>query len=853
MLQRVDQANHFREYDPSERDEAFGADGVSDQYKAIVEALNNCSAHELKSRQQRLDRAAAELGIQFALPGERIRDGIDWKLDLFPRVISPEDWDLISRGVIQRAEAFNAYISDIYHEQKILSERVIPFELPLRDPAFHRSFSGIESHDNRYCLTGAFDLVRMPDGEWQVLENQLATPIGVSYILQNRRLLAQAFPELFATMNVAPVASFSTYLAEALRAQTDVSNPNIVLLTRGETSQTLFEEGFLARHMGISVVRPADLLVRDSYVYLKTIRGLERIDVIYRRIESATVDPVATPSSGAFEGVPGLVNVLRKGNVSIVNALGAGVADNRAILRYSDRIIGYYSGRRAILPTAPTYHLSDHDQRSFVAENMDSMLLKPVQDHASLRKRLGWKGQLDTPADIARLAKHHPEYCIAQPIISPSQLPRFSGGEFSPHTVFMRAFFILGDEPVVLPGGLTRQTSRHHRSGRLSINAEGMKDTWAPAEAVIDRDAPTTPTITGERISIGSRTAESLYWAGRYLSRAENTARQFNTLENLRWDQLGLMDQQAYWPLLQAVAAATGQQKYAKRKRPPRDTLKFSTQLVLDPNESASVSACVLSAQFNLGAVRGAISPECWQTLRELVIYLNNQSRARISRSQLREVSDRVVSEAARFQGLAERTMLHDDAWQFYRIGGFLERALGVLYLLEVALPRAAELYRIDDEESTDLTALLRLNASLDAYRREYRSRAYLDRVARLLLLSPNNPSSVNFCLRNVRYALGTLSISGERDVGEGVVANFDALIDYLEALPITQMFPSPVPGLDAGGTEEAEEHPRVHPEYIKKQLTALTKEVEQIHENLEDVFFSHQFVYARSPTLFES
>ncbi|WP_309399654.1 circularly permuted type 2 ATP-grasp protein [Cerasicoccus maritimus] len=849
MLQSADQPNHFRDYSASHRDEAFAGNAVAQPYQAIVKALNDCSAHELKVRQQRLDRAAAELGIQFALPGERSREAIDWKLDLFPRVLSAEDWDVISRGVIQRAQAFNAYISDIYHEQKILSERVLPFELPLRDPAFHRSFSGIESHGGRYCLTGAFDLVRMPDGEWQVLENQLATPIGVSYILQNRRLLAQCFPELFATMNVAPVASFSTYLTEALRAQTDVANPNIVLLTRGETNQTHFEEGFLARHMGISLVRPADLLVRDSYVYLKTIRGLERVDVIYRRVESSTVDPIATAGT-SFEGVPGLVNVIRKGNVSIVNALGSGVADNRAILRYSDRIIGYYTGRRAILPTAPTYHLSDHDQRDYVLENFDSMVLKPVQDHASLRKRLGFKGLLDSPAELKRLAKQYPEYCVAQPVISPSQLPRFRGGDFSPHTVFMRAFFILGEEPVVLPGGLTRQTSRHHRSGRLSVYAEGMKDTWAPAEAVIDRDIPITKTITGERISIGSRTAESLYWAGRYLNRAENTARQFNTLENLRWDQLGLMDQQAYWPLLQAIAAANSH-KYAKRKRMPRDTLKFSTQLVLDPSEAASVNACVLSAQFNLGAVRSAISPECWQTLRELAIYLGNQSRGRVTRSKLRESSDQVVSEVARFQGLAERTMLHDDAWQFYRIGGFLERALGVLYLLEVALPRAAETYRADDEESTDLTALLRLNASLDAYRREYRSRAYLDRVARLLLLSPNNPSSVNYCVRNVRYAIGTLSISGERDVGEGVVAGIDALISYLESLPINHMFPSPVPGLDAGGSSE--ESPSVKPNVIKKQLNALTKELEKLHENIEDVFFSHQHVYARSPVLFES
>lgn len=841
-------SDHFNDYAASSRDEAFGPDGVAGPYRAIVEALNQCSPHELKARQQRLNRAAAELGIQFALPGERQPLGIDWRLDLFPRVISAEDWDLISRGVIQRAQAFNAYISDLYHDQKILSDRVIPFELALRDPAFQRSFSGIEAPQGQYCLTGAFDLVRMPDGEWQVLENQLATPIGVSYILQNRRLLAQSFPELFATMDVAPVASFSTYLAEALRAQGGSPTPNIVLLTMGENDQTYFEEGFLARHMGVAVVRPGDLLVRDSKVYLKTIRGLERVDIIYRRMESAVIDPIATPG-GFFEGVPGLVNVVRKGNVAVVNALGAGVADNRAILRYSDRIIGYYTGMKAILPTADTYHLSDRDQRDYVAEHLDQMVLKPVQDHTSLRRRLRWKGLLDTPADLQRLARLHPEYCVAQPILAPSQLPRFSGKDFTPHTVFMRAFFILGEEPVVLPGGLTRQTSKQHKPGRLSINAEGMKDTWAPSQAVMERDMQAPPEVTGERVSIGSRTAEALYWAGRYLGRAENTARQFNTLENLRWDQLGRMDQRAYWPLMQAVAAATGQQKFAKRKKPPRDTLSFSRQLVLDAAEAASVHACVRSAQFNLGSVRGAISPECWQNLRELVIYLDTHSRGEASRSRLREACEEVVDEIARFNGMADRTMLHDDAWQFFRIGGFLERAIGALYLLEVALPRAAEAYRADDEESTDLTALLRLLASLDAYRREFRSRAYLDRVARILLLSRNNPSSVNFCLRNLRYAIGTLSMSGERDISHDILTDIDTLIAALEGMPIARMFPSPVPGLDAGGADAS---PPVNTEAIREALRALTVQMEDLHDKIEDVYFSHQYIYARAPMLFE-
>lgn len=841
--------DHFRDYPRGNRDEAFGPrGGVAEPYRAVIEAINRCNATELRARQRRLDRAAAELGIQFALPGERRQGGIDWHLDLFPRVLSAADWDLISRGVIQRAQAFNAYIADLYGEQEILAKKVIPFEPALSDPAFHRVFSGIKVPGNRHCLVGAFDLIRQPDGEWQVLEHQMALPVGISYILQNRRLLSQAFPELFESVDVEPVATFSTFLAENLRAQCDRDYPHVVLLTRDKSEENFFEEGFLARHMGISMAKPGDLLVRDSKVFLKTIRGLERVDIIYRRVDSASMDPIATPGSG-YGGIPGLVNVARLGNVAVVNALGAGVADNRAILRYADRIVGHYTGQRPLLATAPTYHLSDHDQRAYVFDHKADMVFKPIQEHENLLSRLGWKGKLETAAELERFARHHPDFCVAQPTIFPSRLPRFQQGRFTPHTVFTRVFFILGERPVVLPGGLTRQTFAGHRSARLAISAEGMKDTWVPGFTSPGRRSRTAGIEAGERISIGSRTAEALYWAGRYIERAENTARQFNILETLRWDQLGRITQKAYWPLLQAVAAATGKTKIARRKHPPRDTLKFSTSLVLDPAEGASVHACVNLAQQNLRAIRDTVSPECWQSLRELAIYLGEQSRERVSRRRLREVSDMVVREIARFNGVAERSMLHDDAWQFFRIGIFLERALGGLYLLSIALPRSAETYESNDEESTDLTALLRLTGSLDAYRREYRSRAYLDRVARLLLLSPNNPSSVSFSLRHIRYSLGTLSITGERRIDQNVLDEVQVALEQLNALPLDKMFSSPVADLDAGAPAR---EVRGRPDAVRKPLENLARQVEGLHDTIEDFFFSHQHVFAHEPTLFE-
>jgi uncharacterized circularly permuted ATP-grasp superfamily protein len=298
---------------------------------------------------------------------------------LLPRVIAAHEWALLERGLIQRARAFNAYIADIYGPQRILHDRGVPHEIVLSDPAFHRQLIGLPIRDNLYAPLVAVDLVRDAAGGWQVLENHFSTPFGIAYVLQSRRMLAQAFPELFATVDVAPVAPFAAQLAELLRTRSPRPNPHAVLLCRGEDNQSYFEESFLARSLGIAMVQPGDLLVRESRVFLKTIRGLEQVDVIYRRIESSSIDPIAFGQS-RFQGVPGLVNCVRKGTVAIVNAIGSGVADNRAILRYSDQIILYYLREKPLLKTVPTFTCRDVDQAAHVRHNLASMVLKPIHD-----------------------------------------------------------------------------------------------------------------------------------------------------------------------------------------------------------------------------------------------------------------------------------------------------------------------------------------------------------------------------------------------------------------------------------------------------------------------------------------
>lgn len=822
--------------------------GSDTEYASITDVLNSYSTRELNKRQKRLDRAVDELGVQFLYGNARSRAVNPWRLDLFPLSLGVDEWQQIERGVVQRALAFNAYAVDMFGPQKALRNRVLPHAIALRDPAFLRQLSGIPVAGGEYSQFGAFDLVRTEGGEWQILENHMGTPFGVSHVLQNRRILSQIFPELYERVDVSPVAGFSTYLLEMLRAQSKRTNPHVLLLTSGLQEQAYFEESFIARHMGISIAQPGDLLVRESRVFLKTVRGLEPVDVIYRRVESSALDPIAVPNSG-FGGVPGLINVLRKGNVAIVNAPGAGVADNRSLLRYSDALISYFMGERPILKTIETYHLDDVDQHAYASEDTQNLIFKPVQDHDILWQCTGGRRPRNAN-DMDRLRKQHPEYFVAQAIPNIADVPRYKDGQFEGHPAYLRVFYILGTEPIVLPGGLARLGTAKTRTRRLTIVTDGLKDVWVPDSTVEESAPKRKPSLTGKRYSIGSRVAESLYWAGRYMERAENTARQFNTLEKLRWDQMAHAEQRTYWPLLQAVAAATGQHKVAKQKRPPRDTFPFSRSLLLDPATNASVLTCILNARSTLEHVRETISPECREVVEELMLYLQAEGKSRVSRNRLRQISETVVSEVARFNGTAERTMPHDDSWQFFRVGIFFERAIGALSLLEVALPRIVQTYRAKDEEDADLTALLRLLGSLDAYRREFRSRAYVDRVARILVVGDSNPSSVSFSLRNVHYAIGTLAISSERVLGEALQKEIEDMLHLLESFSLVRYSTTQVDLLDVSTAEKSTS--RFKPAQIAKELTSLKEAVEVLHERIEDVFFNHQDVFAQDPDLFE-
>ncbi|HSH09346.1 MAG TPA: circularly permuted type 2 ATP-grasp protein, partial [Oceanipulchritudo sp.] len=599
------------QHDPSGR--------MDTRYRKCRETLERLHPSELHQRAAFINRATADLGLHADRLREQTEEVGAFSMDLYPRILRPTEWERIQAGVMQRAAAFSAYIRDIYHGREILHAGIIPPEIVFEDPAFHPELHGIPMTGTDPVTVGAVDLIRTIDGEWQVLENRFSTPTGISYVVQLRRILAQALPELFEHLPVLPVASFATRLSEALSEQANNEadgQPLVVLLSEGEASRHFFEESFLARHMGIPLARTGDVVVREGKVFLKTIYGLMRIHVIYRRLEPAQLDPVAF-ATGSESGVPGLIHCARKGTVRVVNAMGCGVADNRALLGYSDEIIRFYTRERPILRTVPTYHGYDLDQRDWIIDHVAEFALKTVCHPETLGRSNPEAYKLFLAGKLQEILKMDSRLIVAQKLPETSRLPVYRDGAFDLESLSLRAFFIGGRNPYVLPGGLTRQFNFADERLPIGRRHHSLKDTWALREhqPKAKRSGRLEPEISIPESPLTSRAAEAFYWIGRYLERARGTARMLNTLDELRWGELAPGERTLYAPLLEAIMEATGSR--IRLQKQSGDLSSLINPLMFDPANPASVRSCLALVRTNASSIRSFITPEFWNSIRE--------------------------------------------------------------------------------------------------------------------------------------------------------------------------------------------------------------------------------------------
>ncbi len=476
---------NFDSYNPEHfYDEFFDASGQPrTEVKRLIDRVNSFSKMELINRQKAAESAFMQMGITFGVYGDQ--KGLEkvFPFDVIPRIITAKDWDLIDRGVKQRVFALNKFIDDIYNDQKIIKDGIIPKEMILSSVAYRKECEGLKPPKGIWCHVSGIDLVRGDNGDFFVLEDNLRCPSGVSYVLGNRRVMKQTLPLVFESLPIRPIDDYASRLADTLRnlIPDSVMNPNIVILTPGIYNSAYFEHSFLAQQMGEELVEGQDLVVMDDFVYMRTTKGFEKVDAIYRRIDDEYLDPtVFNPDS--LLGVPGLMNSYRAGKVALANAPGAGIADDKAIYAFVPEIIKYYTGEDAILPNVPTFVCENEKDRQHVIENIANFVVKTTHGSGGYGMLIGPFSTKEEQQQMVENIKKEPRNYIGQPVIQLSRVPVVVKDHFEGRHVDLRPYVLYGEDIYVLPGGLTRVALEKNSLVVNSSQGGGSKDTWVLEE-----------------------------------------------------------------------------------------------------------------------------------------------------------------------------------------------------------------------------------------------------------------------------------------------------------------------------------------------------------------------------------
>jgi uncharacterized circularly permuted ATP-grasp superfamily protein len=463
---------------PSGFDEMYlSNDEARPHYATFCDWLSRQPADVLSRKQREAELLFHRVGITFNVYGEAHGTERLIPFDSLPRMIPAQDWADLERGIHQRVRALNLFLHDIYHEQAIIKAGLIPAEQVFCNAHYQPCMQGVDLPNQVYAQISGVDLIRDGRGDWYVLEDNLRTPSGVSYMIENRRMMMRLFPDLFTRHAVAPVDHYPSLLLETLQQATLASSPRVVLLTPGRFNSAYFEHAFLAQQMGIELVEGADLFVKDGFVFMRTTAGPQRVDVIYRRIDDDYLDPLAfNPDS--MLGVPGLMSVYRAGNVMLANAIGTGVADDKSIYPYVPEMVRFYLDEEPVLKNVPTFQCRKPRELQHVLANLGELVVKEVHGAGGYGMLVGPASTREEIESFRQRIKDNPDNYIAQPTLSLSTCPIFVEGGIAPRHIDLRPFVLTGREIRIVPGGLTRVAMKE---GSLVVNSSqggGTKDTW---------------------------------------------------------------------------------------------------------------------------------------------------------------------------------------------------------------------------------------------------------------------------------------------------------------------------------------------------------------------------------------
>jgi uncharacterized circularly permuted ATP-grasp superfamily protein/uncharacterized alpha-E superfamily protein len=774
--------------------------------------------------------------------------------DLMPLVLGGDEWARIEAGLTQRVRAWNSFLHDIYRGQEILKAGVVPYEVVYADPNFHRGCARMPSAPVPYLQLTAFDLQQNNRGEWMVMEEHLGVAEGATYALKKRQVMRQIIPRLFDGQEILPVEDFAAQVLDVL--QELVRKPEGaargVLLARGSSDEHYLDHAALARQMGVSIVQGSDLVVLDSRLYLKTIAGMERVDVVLRRLTTSLLDPVTFDGDSKF-GVPGLLSCVRKGSLAVANGLGSDLADNRALAVHLPAIIEYYTGERALLTTPQAFELRDLDVREEVFENRDSYVIR----HAWRRGPADeWVARHMPAFDWNRFWKQieaNPSDYVARKISTPWQHPCWVQGGARDQPVTVRAFALAQNR--VSPCALAWSGSAAQLTSALVQTTDQIKDVW-----ILRHDSVPEISIFSHveeaprRLRLTSRVAESLFWVGRYGERAAAKTRVLGIVQGQPApgsSNLNAPQRERLWAAFAEIGGLDADFFVKPSKERPR-TRDVPFHFLLDTTNRGSVIEHLRRCRQNAENIREHFPPEVWSVLNRLYLELSLQSDQADTDEVRTKLEDRslhqeIITQLDELTGALEKHMLHDDAWHFWQLGVHAERSVMTILILQQVLAPEKAGPGGEAASSANLDLLLQMIAGQYAYRSLFHARPVAARVAQLLLQDRDFPRSALFCLDRMEQSLrATL---GERPTkgAEAPLRHCERVITELNFIDMAAYFPrSPEAGRP--GDEGLSEAPA--PEFSEK-LSEITEWLLEFNVLISDHYLDHQGVI-REPELFD-
>ena len=734
--------------------EVFAAPGAPrPHWESIVRFLDTIGHRELTQRWQHARQMLHENGVTYNVYGDPQGMERPWELDAIPWVIPPEEWSRLEAALVQRARLLNAILADVYGPQHLLKQGLLPPELVFAHAGFLRPCHGLRLPHDCYLHLYAADLARGPDGQWWVLADRTQNPAGAGYALENRLILSRLLPELFRHCQVRRLAVFFAALRQLLFALAPHhrDNPHIVLLTPGPYNETYFEHAYLARYLGYTLVEGSDLTVRDHSVFLKTLAGLQPVDVILRRQDDAFCDPLELNQTSLL-GTAGLVQAVRAGNVAVVNALGSGWLESAALMPFLPACCRHVFGEELALPSLPTWWCGQEDNLAYVLEHLARLVLVPAFPTATPPVIFGDQLSRAAQQQLAEKLRARPYAYAAQHAVILSSLPVWNHTDIQPQHTVLRAYVVAtATGYTVMPGGLTR-VSATTAPPVLSMQGDhGSKDTW-----VLSHDPPDTFSLlppAGRPVvlrrsgyDLPSRVLDNLFWMGRYAERAEGLLRLLRSLVIRLLDDSGLAGSAAFPALLHAMQTTWGR-PLASAPEPATATattrpLHRLLAAMFDSEWASSVRTSLSALHRASALVRDYTTLECWRIITHLdEHFLPPQGRSMAQLNDVLALIDQTILMLSAFSGIGVENMIRGPEWRFLDMGRRLERAVHIAGLLR------STLVDINTHESAVLEALLEIGDSLITYRSRYLTTLQCAPVLDLLLTDDTNPRAIVYQL----------------------------------------------------------------------------------------------------------